>query len=86
MLLTLEAEIGEESNILGSFFAPSQFSEDEKSLPATTAPDTNTLQPDSQIVEITFSNAAPPHDLPGAKVLEGEVDKGEDNADGKDPF
>jgi hypothetical protein len=47
---------------------------------------TDTLEADGEAVEVTLGDVPPPHDPPGAEVLEAQVHKGGDDAGGKDPF
>lgn len=84
--LTLEAEVGEEGNILSALLALGQLGKDQEAPPSLPLAGSDALQSHRQAVQVGLGHAAPPHDLMRAYVLEGEVDEGQDDAGGEDPF
>lgn len=83
---TLEAEKGEECNVLGTLLTLGQLCKDQESPPSLATAETNALQPHCQIVEKALSHTAPSHDALSTNMLVCKVDEGEDDADGEDPF
>jgi hypothetical protein len=82
----LEAEKGEQSNVLSSLFTLGQLGENEETLPTLPAPQPNTLETRSQAVEEAFGDATAAHDGDGAEELVCQVGTGEKDTDGEDPF
>lgn len=83
---TLETEVGEQRRILDALLALGELGKDQKPPPALAAADFDAFEADGQVVEVAFGDAASAHDSLGADVLVGEIEKGEDDADGEDPF
>lgn len=84
---SLKAEVGEESNVLGSLLTFGQFRENQKAPPpfaASAYPDT--LQANRQVVEKRFRHTSSPNDHVCSKVFVCQVDEGEDDTDREDPF
>ena len=84
--LTLETKVSKQGNDFRALFALGQLGEDQEPLVSPATPDPDTLQAHRQAVEKRLGHASSPDDLHGAKVFEPEVDKGKNDADGKDPF
>jgi hypothetical protein len=84
--LTLEAEVGEERDVLGALLTLGQFRKHKEPLPPSALAESDTLEFHSQIIEIGFGDASAPHDPVGPQVLVGEVDEGENDAYGEYPL
>ena len=86
MPLTLETEVGEESDILGALLTLGEGSENKESSPTLALAQSNTLQANRQAVEIAFGNVSPLHHPPRTHMLEAQIHERGDDASGKDPF
>lgn len=82
----MKAEVGEQSNVLGSFLALGEFGKDQETLPTLALSESDTLEANGNGVEVAFSYVSSFHNAVRAEVLEGEIDEGGDDGNGKDPF
>lgn len=85
ILLTLEAEVREECDVLSALLRFGELCEDQEAPPALPTP-ADTLQAHSQVVQERLSYAASVHDAPGADVLIGQVDEREYDTDREHNF
>lgn len=83
---TLKAKVSEQSDIFGALFTLSELGKDKKSLEALTRPEADRLPAHCQTVEIDLSNIASFDLSSRANPFKAEVDKGQEDADGEDPF
>ncbi len=84
--LTLKTEKSKQGNVLGALLALGELGKDEEAPPAAAFAHAGALQTGSETVEEALGHGAATHDDDGTEVLVAEVDEGEDDADGKDPF
>lgn len=82
----MEAEVGEQGNVLGALLALGELGEDEEAPPALALAHADALEADGDVVEVALGDVAALHDAHGADLLEAEVDEGGDDGDGEDPL
>lgn len=86
-VLTFEAEVREQSDIVRAFFTLGQGRKDQKTSPATAIfAHPGTLDADGDGVEITLSNATGFYDTNGAYPSKNKQNEREDNAACKNPL
>ena len=69
VVLTLEAEIREERDVLGALLRLGQLGEDQEAPPALAAAPPDTLHADGQVVEVALGDVPPPPDPQASDVL-----------------
>ena len=82
-LLTLEAKVGKQRNILGAFFALCELGKHQEAPPAMSTAHPDAFPADGQIVEVALGNVAAFHDAKGAHPFKDEIEDRGDDAGGK---
>jgi len=82
----LKAEIGEESYDFSSLLTLGQLSEDQESPPTSAFTQPDTFESNAQRIHKRFGDTTALHDSSGPNMLVSEVDEGQNDADGEDPF
>ena len=84
--LTLQAKVGEDSNVLGPLLTLGQFSKDQKPPVALARSQANRFPSDGQGVKIALGDIASLHDSKGTNGLVREVDEGHKDTGRENPF